>query len=212
MSQHDFDIANQSASSARADINSALQALASLSSGTTAPSTTVANMLWYDTDSKILKMRSEADDAWISLGYLDQSTNSFKLLDDTQVVDTSGTQTGLLGDQATSVWETGTATTESLVSPAKIKAAIAANTISDIADGAVTQVKLDTTQASYSGGITAGASVNIATPNSYSFFPEYSAEPSIVITFRGTADALTLTNSAGTGTQTYSVTWRYINA
>ena len=154
MSQHDFDIANQSASSARADINSALQALASLSSGSTAPSTTVANMLWYDTSSNILKMRSEADDAWISIGYLDQSTNSFKLLDDTQVVDTSGTQTGLLGDQATSVWETGTATTESLVSPAKIKAAIEANTSSDIADGAVTQVKLDTTQASYSGSNT----------------------------------------------------------
>ena len=39
MSQHDFDIANQSASSARADINNALKALASLSSGATEPST-----------------------------------------------------------------------------------------------------------------------------------------------------------------------------
>ena len=213
MSQHDFDIANQSASSARADINSALQALASLSSGSTAPSTTVANMLWYDTSSNILKMRSEADDDWISIGYLDQSTNSFKLLDDTQVVDSSGTQTGLLGDQATSAWETGTATTESLVSPAKIKAAIEANTSSDIADGAVTQVKLDTTQASYSGSIPAEASINIATPNSYSFFPEWSNNSNIQVSFRsGGSDALRLFNGDSSGARSYSVTWRYINA
>jgi hypothetical protein len=81
-------------------------------------------MLWYDTGNNILKMRTEADDAWINVGYLDQSTNAFRILDDTQVVNTSGTQTGLLGDQATSAWEAGTSTTESLVSPAKVKAAI----------------------------------------------------------------------------------------
>jgi hypothetical protein len=83
-------------------------------------------MLWYDTSNNILKMRTEADDAWISISYLDQTTDAFRILDDTQVVNTSGTQTGLLGDQATATWETGTATTESLVSPAKIKAAIEA--------------------------------------------------------------------------------------
>lgn len=77
MSQHDFDIANQSASSARADINNALKALASLSSGSTTPATTYANMLWYDTGNNILKMRSEADDAWISIGLLNQSDDTF---------------------------------------------------------------------------------------------------------------------------------------
>ena len=126
MSQHDFDIANQTSSNARADINNALKALASTSSGTTAPSTTYANMLWYDTSANILKMRAEADDAWINIGYLDQSADAFKILDDTQVVTTAGSQTGLLGDQATSAWQAGTGTTESLVSPAKIKAAIIA--------------------------------------------------------------------------------------
>jgi hypothetical protein len=45
-------------------------------------------------------------------------------LDDTQVVDTSGVQTGLLGDQSTATWEAGTGTTESLVSPAKVKSAV----------------------------------------------------------------------------------------
>ena len=124
MSQHDFDIANQTSSNARADINNALKALASTSSGTSAPSTTYANMLWYDTSANILKMRAEADDAWINIGYLDQSADAFRILDDTQVVTTAGSQTGLLGDQATSAWQAGTGTTESLVSPAKIKAAI----------------------------------------------------------------------------------------
>src|SRR6056297_666365 len=124
MSQNDFVIGNQTAPNFRSDLNDALQALASLSSGSTAPSTTYANMPWYDTVNNLLKMRTEADDAWINIAYLDQSANAFRLLDDTQVTNTSGTQTGLLGDQATSAWETGTATTESLVSPAKVKAAI----------------------------------------------------------------------------------------
>ena len=124
MSQHDFDIANQTAASARSDINNALQALASLSSGNTAPSTTYANMLWYETDTNILKMRNEANSAWINVGYLDQGSSAFRILDDTQVMNTGGTQTGLLGDQATATWEAGSGTTESLVSPAKVKAAI----------------------------------------------------------------------------------------
>lgn len=77
MSQHDFSIANQTASNARSDINNALQALASTSSGTTAPSTTYANMLWYDTANNILKIRNEADSAWINVGYVDQGSSVF---------------------------------------------------------------------------------------------------------------------------------------
>ena len=137
MSQHDFDIANQTASNARADINLALKALGSLSSGTSAPTTTYANMLWYDTSANILKMRAEADDAWVNVGYLDQSADAFRILDDTQVVNTSGTQTGLLGDQATATWEAGTGTTESLVSPAKVKAAIDSLVTTPTSAGAV---------------------------------------------------------------------------
>ena len=68
MSQHDFSIANQTASNARTDINNALQALASLSSGATAPSTTYANQLWYDTANNQIKMRNEANSDWIVLG------------------------------------------------------------------------------------------------------------------------------------------------
>jgi hypothetical protein len=127
MSQNDLVIANQSFPATRADINSALQALGSLNSGTTEPATTYANMFWYDTTAKVIKLRSEANDAWISIGYFDQSANAFRILDDTQVTDTSGTQTGLLGDQSTATWETGTGTTQSLVSPANVKASVVAN-------------------------------------------------------------------------------------
>jgi len=128
MAQHDYSIANQTAASLRTDLNNVLSAIVSNNSGATAPADTYANMFWYDTTANILKMRNEADDAWISLGYLDQTADAFRILDNTQVTNTSGTQTGLLGDQSTATWETGTGTTESLVSPAKVKAAIDSNT------------------------------------------------------------------------------------
>jgi hypothetical protein len=122
MAQHDYNIANQTAANARTDINNVLSAIATNNSGSSAPSTTFANMWWYDTSNNILKIRAEGNDAWISVAYLDQIGDNFRILDDTQVVNTSGTQTGLIGDQTTGTWETGTGTTESLVSPAKVAA------------------------------------------------------------------------------------------
>lgn len=86
MSQHDFDIDNATAAAARVDINLALKALGSLSSGATAPATLYANMLWYDTAANILKMRSEANDAWINIGTLNQSTNTFSAAHNGSVV------------------------------------------------------------------------------------------------------------------------------
>lgn len=123
MSQNDFVIDNASFPATRDDLTNAFQALASNSSMDTEPETTYANMFWYDTGYNLLKMSSEAKDAWISVGYFDQTTNEFAILDDTKVVNAAGTQTALLGDQATSAWQAGTSTTESLVSPAKIRAA-----------------------------------------------------------------------------------------
>ena len=65
MSQNDFVIANQTASSARADINSALQALASNSLGSSAPSTTYAGQFWFDSSANKLKIRNEGNSAWL---------------------------------------------------------------------------------------------------------------------------------------------------
>ena len=80
MSQHDLDIANQGFPATRSDLNLALKALGSSNSGATAPSTTYANQLWYDTANNILKIRNEDNDAWISLFTLDQSADNIEAL------------------------------------------------------------------------------------------------------------------------------------
>jgi hypothetical protein len=77
MSQHDYVIDNQSSASARADLNTLFLAIASHNSGATAPATTYANMFWYDTSTDLLKMRNEANSAFITLGTIDQTNNVF---------------------------------------------------------------------------------------------------------------------------------------
>ena len=74
MSQHDMTIANQGFPAFRSDLNNALQSLASTSSGATAPATTFANQLWYDTTNDKLKIRNEANSAWIEIVSIDQTT------------------------------------------------------------------------------------------------------------------------------------------
>jgi hypothetical protein len=78
MSQHDFTIDNQGFPAFRADLNNALQALGSTSSGATAPLIPFANQLWYDTTNNILKIRNEDNDAWISLLTLNQTTDALQ--------------------------------------------------------------------------------------------------------------------------------------
>ena len=78
MSQHDFTIANQTASSARSDINSGLQALATNNSGASAPSTPFANMWWYDSANNKLYIRNENNTAWIEVANLDQGASRFE--------------------------------------------------------------------------------------------------------------------------------------
>jgi hypothetical protein len=77
MAQHDYVIANDTAANVRSDINGALAAIASNNSAATAPATTYANQWWYDTSTDILKIRAEANDAWINVAYLDQATDQF---------------------------------------------------------------------------------------------------------------------------------------
>ena len=79
MSQHDMNIANQTSANARADINNALGALVSLSSGTSEPSTTFANMLWYETDTNTLYIRNEANSGWVTIGIINGSAFEAKV-------------------------------------------------------------------------------------------------------------------------------------
>ena len=76
MSQHDMNIANQGFPAFRSDLNSALAALISNSSGTTAPSTTFADQWWYDTTNSILKKRNKDNDAWINVLTFNETTDA----------------------------------------------------------------------------------------------------------------------------------------
>lgn len=67
MTQHDYNIANQTFPATRTDLNNALSSILSVNSGTSAPSTTTAHMLWADTTNSIIKQRNSGDSAWLHL-------------------------------------------------------------------------------------------------------------------------------------------------
>ena len=109
MSQHDYDIANQTFPNTRSDLNLALKALASTSSGSSAPSTTFANQLWYDTSANILYIRNEDNDANITIMALDQSNDTVEYFKADSI------RTALIeftdGDDALSIADGGALTT-----------------------------------------------------------------------------------------------------
>ncbi len=73
--QHDYEIATADANTGvtfRAAVNAALQALASLSSGATEPATPYAYQLWADSGNDLLKIRTAANDAWVTIGKLSE--------------------------------------------------------------------------------------------------------------------------------------------
>lgn len=77
MSQHDYNIANQTFPNIRSDINNALSAIVTNNSGSTAPSNTFAYQWWYDETNNQLKMRNSANDSWIVLGTFNQTSGVF---------------------------------------------------------------------------------------------------------------------------------------
>lgn len=74
MSQNDMSVANGDGGTVRADLNSALQALASANSGAAAPSTTYAYQVWGDTANDLIKIRDEANTTWAIWASLSGST------------------------------------------------------------------------------------------------------------------------------------------
>lgn len=77
MAQHDYVIDNQASAAARSDLNNLFQAIVTQNSGDTAPATTYANMIWYETDTNTLWKRNEANSGWISMGTFDESALTF---------------------------------------------------------------------------------------------------------------------------------------
>lgn len=68
MSQADYNIANQSGSAFRSELNSTLSAILSLNSGSTPPVTTSAYSLWADTTTGLLKIRDSSNSAFVTIG------------------------------------------------------------------------------------------------------------------------------------------------
>ena len=115
MSQHDLNIANQVASTARTDINNALVALGTTLSGTSAPSLTTEGTLWYDTTNNELKIREGS--SWVSVGLV--SGTAFRA--NVELASQSEAQTG-------------TQNTKTMTA-LRVKEAITAQTVSSIGVG-----------------------------------------------------------------------------
>jgi uncharacterized protein YjbI with pentapeptide repeats len=102
MAQSDLLIENDEGAAVRLDIQAALQALATLQSGSTAPSTTYAGQMWWDTSTDRIKQRNSANNGWITWAKFD-GTNPLSLVaggvDQVQAVENlADIDTSLLSD------------------------------------------------------------------------------------------------------------------
>jgi len=90
MSTHDYVINDQTTPAFRADLNSALAAIATNNGSATAPTTTYAGMWWNDTANNYLKIRNAADSAWVIVGEFDVANSRFELITDSITAASSG--------------------------------------------------------------------------------------------------------------------------
>tara|TARA_R110002096_G_scaffold47183_1_gene126123 strand:+ start:306 stop:1010 length:705 start_codon:yes stop_codon:yes gene_type:complete len=102
MAQHDYDIANASGASVRADLNSMADAMVSNNSGSTEPTTKLAYMWWADTTTGLMKQRNGANNAWLTRGSLTSSVvpafESTGIDDNATSTQLTVTDTGILTD------------------------------------------------------------------------------------------------------------------
>ena len=73
MAQHDYNIGDQNGFDFLVDLNNALSAIATNNAGSSEPNPTFANMLWFDTNNDLMKMRNEANSAWVIVAKKDAS-------------------------------------------------------------------------------------------------------------------------------------------
>ena len=118
MSQASLSIPNESGATARAGFNSALQAVNSMFSGATDPSTqsmSYAYMLWIDTGNKLVKQRNSANDTWYVRGHL--GSNGCIVWDSNMVTLASASTMAIGGADAEIISVTGTTTITAFDSP-----------------------------------------------------------------------------------------------
>ena len=89
----DYNVANASGASVRSDINNILQAVVTLNSGTSEPSTMYPFMIWVDTTNNLVKMRNGANDGWLTMPFAmnasDTAPNGLTVSGGDLTVDTS---------------------------------------------------------------------------------------------------------------------------
>jgi hypothetical protein len=112
MSQHDYNIANQTFSATRTDLNNALGAVATNNAGNSAPSTTYANQWWFDSDGNTLYMRNKDNDAWVQILTIGATSDLQTITTDliSEVTSAAGVTIDGLLIKDSAVGATGTAT------------------------------------------------------------------------------------------------------
>jgi len=73
MAQHDYNIGDQNGFDFLVDLNNALSAIATNNAGSSEPNTTFAHMLWFDKNNDLMKVRNEANSAWVIVAKKDGS-------------------------------------------------------------------------------------------------------------------------------------------
>ena len=73
MAQHDYNIGDQNGFDFLVDLNNALSAIATNNAGSSEPNPTFAHMLWFDTNNDLMKVRNEANSAWVIVAKKDGS-------------------------------------------------------------------------------------------------------------------------------------------
>jgi len=76
MAQHDYNIGDQNGFDFLVDLNNALSAIVTNNAGPSEPNPTFANMFWFDTNNDLMKMRNEANSAWVIVAKKDGSSTA----------------------------------------------------------------------------------------------------------------------------------------
>jgi len=108
MSQHDYNIANQTFPATRTDLNNALGAIATNNAGNSAPSTTYASQWWFDSDGNQLYQRNKDNDAWVKILTIGATSDKVESIADSIAIASTGGVTITTADNTDTLTLTST--------------------------------------------------------------------------------------------------------
>jgi hypothetical protein len=201
MAQHDYNLANQSGADFRADLNNALEAIATVNSGATEPSTTFAHQLWVDTANSVLKIRNAADSDWITFGVSISSSNVFtgNLTGDV-VGDVTGNVTGNVTGDLTGNADTATTleTARTISLSGDVVGSVSFDGSADVDISTVVQINSITlgtdTTGDYVESISGGTGVTITGGTGESSTPVVAIGQAVAVTSDVTFNTITATD------------------